>query len=100
MDERVCAGNEDIQTLNSRYTDTSQLRITNMVYKAVYAIAHAIHNAMCQDRNSTVQCDRSTRIRSKQVSQNELANAKYDAQAQSAMFSRQLHGGNCVWGKH
>ncbi|KAM8769853.1 extracellular calcium-sensing receptor-like [Acanthopagrus schlegelii] len=67
MDERVCAGNEDIQTLNSRYTDTSQLRITNMVYKAVYAIAHAIHNAMCQDRNSTVQCDRFTRIRSKQV---------------------------------
>uniref|UniRef100_A0A3P9B2I6 G-protein coupled receptors family 3 profile domain-containing protein n=1 Tax=Maylandia zebra TaxID=106582 RepID=A0A3P9B2I6_9CICH len=33
------------------YTDTSQLRISNMVYKAVYAIAHAIHNALCQGRN-------------------------------------------------
>ncbi|XP_030256044.1 extracellular calcium-sensing receptor-like [Sparus aurata] len=67
IDERVCDGTEDIQTLNSPYADTSQLRITNMVYKAVYAIAHAIHNAVCQDTNSTTQCDKFTRIESKQV---------------------------------
>ncbi|XP_027136500.1 extracellular calcium-sensing receptor-like [Larimichthys crocea] len=60
-DESVCDGSEDIETLQSPYTDTSQLRITNMVYKAVYAIAHAIHNAVCQDKNS------SNRIESKQV---------------------------------
>ncbi|XP_051252908.1 extracellular calcium-sensing receptor-like isoform X2 [Dicentrarchus labrax] len=66
-DEIVCDGSEDIQTLQSPYTDTSQLRITNMVYKAVYAIAHAIHNAVCQDANSTTQCDKITRIESKQV---------------------------------
>ncbi|XP_073350241.1 extracellular calcium-sensing receptor-like [Pagrus major] len=65
--KRVCDGTEDIQTLNSRYTDTSQLRITNMVYKAVYAIAHAIHNAVCKDTNSTAQCDKFTRKESKQV---------------------------------
>uniref|UniRef100_A0A672GWY4 G-protein coupled receptors family 3 profile domain-containing protein n=1 Tax=Salarias fasciatus TaxID=181472 RepID=A0A672GWY4_SALFA len=35
-----CDGTEDMQTLESPYTDTSQLRITNMVYKGVYAIAH------------------------------------------------------------
>ncbi|CAB1425465.1 unnamed protein product [Pleuronectes platessa] len=57
----------DIQTLQSPYTDTSQLRITNMVYKAVYAIAHAIHNAVCQKTNSTRECDKLTRIESKQV---------------------------------
>ncbi|XP_056230192.1 extracellular calcium-sensing receptor-like [Seriola aureovittata] len=66
-EESVCDGTEDIQTLKSPYTDTSQLRITNMVYKAVYAIAHAIHNAACQKTNSTTQCDKHTRIESKQV---------------------------------
>ncbi|XP_073350191.1 extracellular calcium-sensing receptor-like [Pagrus major] len=65
--DSVCDGAEDIQTLQSPYTDTSQLRITNMVYKAVYAIAHAIHNAVCQDTNSTAQCDKFTRIEPKQV---------------------------------
>ncbi|XP_076591055.1 extracellular calcium-sensing receptor-like [Chaetodon auriga] len=66
-DERLCDGTEDIQSLQSPYTDTAQLRITNMVYKAVYAIAHAIHNAVCQERNSTIHCDKFTRIESKQV---------------------------------
>ncbi|XP_051252923.1 extracellular calcium-sensing receptor-like isoform X2 [Dicentrarchus labrax] len=67
IDKNVCDGTEEIQTLQSPYTDTSQLRVTNMVYKAVYAIAHAIHNAVCQDANSTTQCDKITRIESKQV---------------------------------
>ncbi|TDH14807.1 hypothetical protein EPR50_G00024760 [Perca flavescens] len=67
-DERLCDGTEDIKTLQSPYTDTSQLRITNMVYKAVYAIAHAIHKAVCQKTNSTTQCDKFTRIESKEVS--------------------------------
>ncbi|KAG7496318.1 extracellular calcium-sensing receptor-like [Solea senegalensis] len=62
-----CDGTENIQTLQSPYTDTSQLRITNMVYKAVYAIAHAIHNSVCQKTNSTAQCDRLTKIGSAQV---------------------------------
>ncbi|XP_026233924.1 extracellular calcium-sensing receptor-like [Anabas testudineus] len=66
-DKRVCDGSEAIQTLHSPYTDTSELRITNMVYKAVYAIAHAIHNAVCQETNSTTQCDKLTRIDSKQI---------------------------------
>ncbi|KAM9359524.1 extracellular calcium-sensing receptor-like [Symphorus nematophorus] len=67
IDESVCDGTEDIQMLQSPYTDTSQLRVTNMVYKAVYAIAHAIHNAVCQETNSTTQCDKLTRIEYKQV---------------------------------
>ncbi|XP_026220307.1 extracellular calcium-sensing receptor-like [Anabas testudineus] len=66
-DKNVCNGSEDIQKLQVPYTDTSQLRITNMVYKAVYAIAHAIHNAVCQETNSTTQCDKLTRIDSKQI---------------------------------
>ncbi|XP_041796891.1 extracellular calcium-sensing receptor-like [Chelmon rostratus] len=66
-DESLCDGTEAIDTLQSPYTDTSQLRITNMVYKAVYAIAHAIHNVVCRDTNSTTQCDKLTRIEAKQI---------------------------------
>ncbi|XP_034723362.1 extracellular calcium-sensing receptor-like [Etheostoma cragini] len=66
-DERLCDGTEDIKTLQSPYTDTSQLRVTNMVYKAVYAIAHAIHKVVCQQTNSTTQCDTFSRIESKEV---------------------------------
>ncbi|XP_078023632.1 extracellular calcium-sensing receptor-like [Epinephelus lanceolatus] len=66
-DESVCDGTEDIQILQSPYTDTSQLRITNVVYKAVYAIAHAIHNAVCQETNSTTQCDKFTKTEPKEV---------------------------------
>ncbi|XP_030257534.1 extracellular calcium-sensing receptor-like [Sparus aurata] len=58
MDENVCDGTEEIKTIQNPYTDTSQLRITNMVYKAVYAIAHAIHNAVCQDMNASTRCDK------------------------------------------
>ncbi|XP_060734337.1 extracellular calcium-sensing receptor-like [Tachysurus vachellii] len=55
---RECDGSEDIQTLQNPYSDTSQLRITNMVYKATYAIAHAIHRLIC---NGT-QCDKTIKF--------------------------------------
>ena len=65
--DKVCDGTEDLQKLQNPYTDTSQLRITNMVYKAVYAIAHAVHNIVCKTINSTVQCDRFVKIEPMQV---------------------------------
>ncbi|XP_054598206.1 extracellular calcium-sensing receptor-like [Nothobranchius furzeri] len=64
--KRVCDGTEDIKILKNPYTDTSQLRITNMVYKAVYAIAHAIHNAVCQKTNATTKCEKDIRLKPKQ----------------------------------
>ncbi|XP_021169244.2 extracellular calcium-sensing receptor-like [Fundulus heteroclitus] len=67
QENRVCDGSEDIKTLLSPYTETSQLRITNMVYKAVYAIAHAIHNSVCEETNITTQCEKYKKLESKQV---------------------------------
>uniref|UniRef100_A0A8B9GRI7 G-protein coupled receptors family 3 profile domain-containing protein n=1 Tax=Astyanax mexicanus TaxID=7994 RepID=A0A8B9GRI7_ASTMX len=55
---RECDGSEHMHALQIPYTDTSQLRITNMVYKATYAIAHAIHGAICND----TQCDKTTKF--------------------------------------
>ncbi|XP_014331282.2 extracellular calcium-sensing receptor-like [Xiphophorus maculatus] len=62
-----CDGTEDIKALKSPYTETSQLRVSNMVYKAVYAIGHAIHNAACQETNGTTQCDKHMRLEPEQV---------------------------------
>ncbi|XP_037835716.1 extracellular calcium-sensing receptor-like [Kryptolebias marmoratus] len=66
-DRRVCDGTENMNMLKNSYTEISELRITNMVYKAVYAIAHAIHNTVCQETNLTTQCDKHFRLESKNV---------------------------------
>ncbi|KAL6479433.1 hypothetical protein MHYP_G00128660 [Metynnis hypsauchen] len=55
---RECDGSEDIRALQNPYTDTSQLRATNLVYKATYALAHAIHGVICND----TQCDKSAKF--------------------------------------
>ncbi|XP_037533764.1 extracellular calcium-sensing receptor-like [Nematolebias whitei] len=81
----VCDGNENIKMLQNPYTDTSQLRVTNMVYKAVYAIAHAIHNAMCQRTNLTTQCYNNIRLESKKVL-SELKNVNFSQNGYSVSF--------------
>uniref|UniRef100_A0AAR2J9R8 G-protein coupled receptors family 3 profile domain-containing protein n=1 Tax=Pygocentrus nattereri TaxID=42514 RepID=A0AAR2J9R8_PYGNA len=62
---RECDGSEDIRALQNPYTDTSQLRATNLVYKATYAIAHAIHGVICND----TQCDKSAKFTPWQIFQ-------------------------------
>ncbi|XP_066540847.1 extracellular calcium-sensing receptor-like isoform X1 [Hoplias malabaricus] len=58
-----CDGNEDIRALQNPYTETSQLRITNIVYKAAYAIAHAIHGVICSD----TKCDKAIQFEPWQI---------------------------------
>ncbi|RXN33008.1 extracellular calcium-sensing receptor-like protein [Labeo rohita] len=41
-----CTGSEKLAELQNEYTDVSELRITNKVYTAVYAIAQTLHNIL------------------------------------------------------
>ncbi|XP_035239987.1 extracellular calcium-sensing receptor-like [Anguilla anguilla] len=44
-----CTGSENLDNVENIYTDVYEPRLTYSVYKAVYAIAHAIHNMLsCQ----------------------------------------------------
>ncbi|XP_064159379.1 extracellular calcium-sensing receptor-like [Anguilla rostrata] len=41
-----CTGSESLSELENEYTDVSELRISNNVYKAAYAIAHSLHDLL------------------------------------------------------
>ncbi|XP_026782956.3 extracellular calcium-sensing receptor-like [Pangasianodon hypophthalmus] len=42
--KQMCKGNESLSQVQNHYTDVSELRLANNVYKAVYALAYALHN--------------------------------------------------------
>ncbi|XP_056466724.1 extracellular calcium-sensing receptor [Gadus chalcogrammus] len=42
----VCTGSEDLSNVHNSYTELSKVRISYNVYKAVYAIAHALHDLL------------------------------------------------------
>ncbi|CDQ88095.1 unnamed protein product [Oncorhynchus mykiss] len=41
-----CSGSERLEEIINPFTDTSALRFSNNVYKAVYAVAHSIHDLL------------------------------------------------------
>nr|XP_023648436.1 extracellular calcium-sensing receptor-like [Paramormyrops kingsleyae] len=43
---RVCTGQEDLASIETAYSDVSDLRAPYNVYKAVYALAHALHDLL------------------------------------------------------
>ncbi|XP_006011731.1 extracellular calcium-sensing receptor-like [Latimeria chalumnae] len=44
LNAQQCTGLENLQDVSNPYTDVSQLRISNNVYKAIYTIAHSLHD--------------------------------------------------------
>ncbi|XP_077578119.1 extracellular calcium-sensing receptor-like [Stigmatopora nigra] len=40
--QKLCGGHESLQDVESQFTDVSELRFTNNVYKSVYSVAHAL----------------------------------------------------------
>ncbi|CDQ88096.1 unnamed protein product [Oncorhynchus mykiss] len=44
--QRQCSGSERLEEISNPFTDTSELRFSNNVYKAVYAVAHSIHDLL------------------------------------------------------
>ncbi|XP_073688984.1 extracellular calcium-sensing receptor-like [Garra rufa] len=76
-----CDGTEDLRDLHNPYTDTSQLRITNMVYKATYAIAHALHGIICNEK----QCFKHIKVDPRRVF-NQLNRVKFTKNNHSVSF--------------
>ncbi|CAL8346961.1 unnamed protein product [Arctogadus glacialis] len=44
--ERLCTGNESLRNVETEFLDLSNLRSEYNVYKAVYALAHALHDIL------------------------------------------------------
>lgn len=52
--ETQCSGSERLEDIDNPFTDVSELRISNNVYKAVYAVAHAMHSIIKCGQNGDV----------------------------------------------
>lgn len=65
----ICTGSEDLSYTHSSYIDVSPVRISYSVYKAVYAIAHALHSLMeCESPGSNMgMCKKHEPFTSKQA---------------------------------
>ncbi|KAF3692675.1 Extracellular calcium-sensing receptor [Channa argus] len=67
----ACTGSEDLRYTDSSYTDVSKVRISYSVYKAVYAVAHALHTLLNCDSPGLNKgtCDNHKLFTSRQVNE-------------------------------
>uniref|UniRef100_W5M2Q4 Receptor ligand binding region domain-containing protein n=1 Tax=Lepisosteus oculatus TaxID=7918 RepID=W5M2Q4_LEPOC len=69
---RICTGEERLDEIENALFDVSQLRVTYIVQKAVYAVAHALHDLLfCKkEENKTIRlCGDIARIEPWQVTE-------------------------------
>ncbi|XP_035984777.1 extracellular calcium-sensing receptor-like [Fundulus heteroclitus] len=67
---KLCSGSERLQDADNAFTDVSELRISNNVYKAVYAVAHALHSMMkCKQSSENLNhlCNLKDQLEPRQV---------------------------------
>ncbi len=73
---KMCSGFDSLQNVESQFTDVSELRFTNNVYKSVYAVANALDNLIKCDEGkgpfSNGSCADSKHIQPWQVRKNLL----------------------------
>uniref|UniRef100_A0A8C4SGR3 Extracellular calcium-sensing receptor-like n=1 Tax=Erpetoichthys calabaricus TaxID=27687 RepID=A0A8C4SGR3_ERPCA len=61
-DSKLCTGTEDIKATATAYTDVTELRASYNIYKAVYAIAYALHNFISCDAENNSFMNKTCRI--------------------------------------
>uniref|UniRef100_A0A3B4CAY5 G-protein coupled receptors family 3 profile domain-containing protein n=1 Tax=Pygocentrus nattereri TaxID=42514 RepID=A0A3B4CAY5_PYGNA len=72
--EKLCTGFENLKEINNTFTDVSELRISNNVYKAVYAIAHALQNTLACTADENITCTKKDALLSSQCPVGEITN--------------------------
>lgn len=50
---KSCDGSENLKDVQNSFTDLTDLRFSNNIYKAVYALAHAINNLLLCEKNQS-----------------------------------------------
>ncbi|XP_047009577.2 extracellular calcium-sensing receptor-like [Ictalurus punctatus] len=61
--KQLCKSNESLTQVQNLYTDVSDLGLANNVYKAVYAVAYALHSSYgCSQRDSGQGADLCTNL--------------------------------------
>ncbi|KAM9318694.1 extracellular calcium-sensing receptor-like [Pholidichthys leucotaenia] len=69
IQRQLCSGSESLENVESQFTDMSELRFTNNVYKSVYAVAHAVDSLIKCDALSNESCPYPKQIQPWQVLQ-------------------------------
>ncbi|KAG9273389.1 extracellular calcium-sensing receptor-like [Astyanax mexicanus] len=83
----ICKGNESLSEVQNQYTDVSELQIANNVFKAVYAVAYALHKDFsCSKSDSVAVCTNTTNARQPWQVLNELKKLHFSTTSNEEVY--------------